>query len=311
MSIETSNSIDQSTQTTSNNWMVGVGLCMPVLHFIIQRRMKKKKTSKLRKKKSNLRILLIRHGQSTNNIHADEVWRGKYRKLPEERKSIIYINKRSSDPELSALEKNQSDALAKHLEKSIQAVEQRGAKIKMFSSAMLRSCMTIHPLSMALDNKEVIILDNIFEVGGIYDGIDPTAKGKTSTASELKARFPHYDVSNLKQNGMWYDGIKETTQDGIKRAARVAKWLRSADLQEEMGPNGLVVIVSHEYFLDYLHQELLQVMEGVNSEMRSKIFKSRNTGYSLYVVNDSKVQVLFLASAPHLGTFGKEQLIFS
>ena len=59
--------------------------------------------------------------------------------------------------------------------------------------------------------------------------------GQCLSARDITTQFPGYDVSALPVDGPWYTAGHEDNAAAGKRAERVAVWLRSVELQEQVG----------------------------------------------------------------------------
>ena len=211
-----------------------------------------------------MRLWLIRHGQSMNNIIQEKLnplfQRGE---ISAEQYNEIWLAERQDDPALSPKGIAEAAKLGAFLAEWIKG--QDGCRFKLYCSAMLRACQTIHPLSVAT-NSLVEIRPDIFETGGIYSsngGANPQrVPGKTSTAAQLKSQFPDYDISALPQNGPWYSSGWETREMAVARAARVADWLCSPTLHSSVGTD-VAAMVMHADFLNLLLQQLLHTTHDV------------------------------------------------
>jgi broad specificity phosphatase PhoE len=250
-----------------------------------------------------MKVMLVRHGQSTNNIIHERInpllQSGK---ITQSEHQDIWLRERTDDPPLS--------------EKGLQEAEQLGAyygamfrrdrvRSKLYCSAMHRACQTIRPLSRHLNDQQVVVRPDIFEAGGIYssDGGKPPSRvvGKTHTAAELKALFPPYDVSSIEVPSpastvaplMWYDAGFEDAVRADARAASVAAWLKSGQLRKEVGEGVQMVMVSHA---DFLNQMLRKLFETKNTN-----FAFANTSTAmLNIFPSGDVTVDWLVRVDHL-----------
>ena len=237
-----------------------------------------------------MKLLLVRHGQSTNNILQARldpmVARGEI--TPEER-DRLWMAQRVDDPPLTDTGCDEAQKLGEYY---AQWLQQRGLGAKLYASAMVRAAQTIEPLSKLLATP-VQFRPDTFEIGGIYSkGTDgERITGKTNTAAELQARFPKYDVRALPTEGMWYTQGFETRPQATVRAAKVAGWLQSAELHSEVGGD-VAVMVMHADFLNSLLQQLLGCSH-------SFYFMNTSTAY-LEIADDGHVTVYWMVRVDHL-----------
>ena len=128
---------------------------------------------------------------------------------------------------------------------------------------MRRACETALAISSAVPGCKVEVHPLLYEVGGIYRsspkpqlsrGISFSASaGCGMTRQDFASSFPMFDVSRLPQDGPWNeDKGYESTNESIQRAADIANWLHSKELHQEVGEDGMVVLVSHADFLALL-----------------------------------------------------------
>ena len=61
------------------------------------------------------------------------------------------------------------------------------------------------------------------------------------SAAEISEMFPGYDVSKLPPSGPWYVGQQQSMEESEQRAISVASWLKSEQLQSEVGEDALMV----------------------------------------------------------------------
>mmetsp|Transcript_35433 Transcript_35433/g.101856 ORF Transcript_35433/g.101856 Transcript_35433/m.101856 type:complete len:255 (+) Transcript_35433:47-811(+) len=207
---------------------------------------------------SKLRLMLVRHGQSMNNVVQERIGPMLQRgDITAEEFTRLWMSERVDDPDLSSKGKAEAEKLGQYYAAWLR---KEGVGAKLYASAMVRACQTIQPLSEALGIGAQVRPD-IFEVGGIYssDSEGRPAPGKTNTAAELQALFPTYDVqavAEVANGGMWYTQGHESRQEAIQRANTVSAWLKSPALAAEV--NGDVAfMVMHADFLNLLCKELL------------------------------------------------------
>jgi broad specificity phosphatase PhoE len=185
-----------------------------------------------------MRLYLIRHGQSTNNILTDQ-------------------SKRTYDPLLTDLGKIQADHLAEYIATTpdFPDVESGYGITHLYTSAMRRTLLTTQPLAQRLNITPQIWTD-IHEIGGLFlaypDGREETFGG--ITRSEIERDFPDYVIPDHITEDGWYDVERghEKPDEFLARAIRVAYALRQRTETRER-----IVLVSHAAFLDALVKALL------------------------------------------------------
>lgn len=199
-----------------------------------------------------MRVYLIRHGQSTNNILAD-------------------VRQRVYDPPLTDLGHQQAQQLANYLATTPEmpigmfAIEKDNADhfnfTHLYTSAMTRCLQTTRPIAKALNMKPEIWLD-IHEAGGIFlkdeDGIETGYPGITRT--QVTTDFPDYVIPELLTETGWWDTARgeEKSDDFMLRVVRVAQLIRQRASQTEKHGNDRIALVSHGLFLS----SLLKVLMG-------------------------------------------------
>ena len=159
---------------------------------------------------ARLRLGLVRHGESMNNVHEAQG---------------TYKTGRVADPELSPRGKRQAEVLGAFLgNKSkaeffgLQAIDE------IWVSPHKRTLDTAAPAAKALGLAPRVHTD-IFEAGGIYDANDAydafVAKGGM-TRAEMQAAHPTYVLPDAVDATGWYRGPgKESDDECRARAKRV------------------------------------------------------------------------------------------
>jgi len=105
------------------------------------------------------------------------------------------------------------------------------------------------------------------EVGGIYQvarsayqGGFQKVPGRAKSGMQIAQEYPGFDTSRLPQGTPWDDNVGfEETSVAVQRAARVASWLRMPELHDEIGDDGILILVSHADFLALLMANLCNV----------------------------------------------------
>ncbi|MFN7035780.1 MAG: histidine phosphatase family protein [Bellilinea sp.] len=229
-----------------------------------------------------MRILFIRHAQSTNNLLWDQTGSN---------------DGRSSDPNLSELGIKQSLALRDHFGRYLSmkaAVQFPDLKnIYLYSSLMWRSLQTAQPIADRY-NLPILGLRDLHEVGGVYLK-DPETElnvglpGKKP--SELKMAYPRLQfVEELDGQG-WYNASYELDEQAHQRAKRVVNWL----MEQHRNTDHVVVLISHGAFFNYFMNELL----GITPPYQGW-FVMNNTGVTQIEVEKEELYILFINRIDHL-----------
>mmetsp|Transcript_32022 Transcript_32022/g.75069 ORF Transcript_32022/g.75069 Transcript_32022/m.75069 type:complete len:329 (-) Transcript_32022:50-1036(-) len=235
-----------------------------------------------------MHLILIRHGQSANNI------------LEAEHGSGDDFNKRRShDPPLSALGRQQAELLGRRL--GAQLCGSRRS-IRLFCSSMTRALQTVEPLAKELGIQPIVHPD-VHEAKGFYDTTGKLVTGPSRSA--IRDRFPGFDVALLPEGGQGAETCKEALQRAQRMAALLRKWsLPSGDTcegdmkamcAEADGSQEIVIIVSHCDFMGLLTRALLmpsaddpkgELLKPVELFQESYLW-CNNTGVSHFVLGAS------------------------
>ncbi|EKX38803.1 hypothetical protein GUITHDRAFT_143989 [Guillardia theta CCMP2712] len=208
-----------------------------------------------------MKILLIRHAQSMNNIVQAQVHtKITSGKASEQQAQDEWLSMRQDDPELSPAGKEQLKRLMEHAKK---LPKKSGCKrFRVLTSPMRRACETAKVIVGALNLPTAEVRGDLCEVGGIY-----TAQRSPNGQSKSTVQQGHgkSNGSNDDQAAIWIRCVKlapsgpwdsgrgfEGTTEAIQRAERLSSWLKSAYLHNEMGQDGMLLLVSHADFLALL-----------------------------------------------------------
>ena len=262
-----------------------------------------------------LKLLVVRHGESTNNVIAGSIFAGLAAGTTTSAAAeAAWLKERVDDPPLTAKGEEEASRLAAWLGREQQRWG-NDVRLRLYSSPFLRTCQTIQPLS-ALGTesavrdaggnerdtaKTVTVRDDLYEVGGVYAAAVAVA-GSTSGAArtcgtglsvdELERRFPGYNTKHVAhKTGSWYQDDWETDRAGRARAKRVAAWLRSDALRAEVG-NDVMVLVAHGHFIGYLYTALLGIASddacdapGANRPAsQAVVIESDNTSIGMFSI---------------------------
>jgi len=182
-----------------------------------------------------MHLLLIRHGQSQNNILEAALGAGE-----------AFNGQRVVDPPLSELGEGQAELLGQRLAAQLR---RSGVRVRLLCSSMTRAMQTIAPLARAL-RLSPLVLPDLHEVKGFYDASGRKVHGPGRAA--LRERFPDFDVSLVPEEGQ----SGESGREALERVRRVVgvlrKWGSTEGTQEDV-----VIIVSHNDFIGLLGRRLL------------------------------------------------------
>jgi len=200
-----------------------------------------------------MKLFLIRHAQSLNNLLAEQI------KLED------YMDQRSPEPPLTEIGFHQAELVAAHLASdTYPEVEQEKVNFpargygftRLYCSPMLRTLQTTLPISRALGLTPQVWLD-LHEHGGIFHG-DPQ-KGPVGqhfglTRQEMLDLFPDYQLPAAISEKGWWPGGYEEMEGCYQRAQRVAEQLRS---WAPTLPDERIALVAHGTFIDALLKAIL------------------------------------------------------
>ncbi len=182
-----------------------------------------------------MKLYIIRHAQSYNNALTD--W-----------------TERVSDPPLTELGERQAARLAEYLASTPDAAEQPGPGAeyvnrtgfrftRLFTSAMRRSLQTAAPIGEAIGPQPEVWVD-IHEIGGVFLD-DHEGRGLPGLKrAELAAQFPMIRLSAEVTEEGWWNRQRETEEEWLERAARVAAELRN----QYAGTDERIGLVTHGGF---------------------------------------------------------------
>lgn len=182
-----------------------------------------------------VKLLLIRHGQSSNNVltAAGHPFAG-----------------RSADPELTEKGIVQTEELA------LAFREGRLPRLTaLVSSPMVRAVQTAAPLAEAFD-LPILVNTQAYEVGGVYTGIPQTpSASQGASASRLAALSPRVVLPpDVGEDGWYTKGARvEDQPDAQARGDRLYQELcaQHTDSDEVVG------LVCHEWIIQYLIRSAL------------------------------------------------------
>jgi broad specificity phosphatase PhoE len=199
----------------------------------------------------NLRIILIRHGESENNIH-------------HEISMEQYQQNRQADPDLTPVGYQQAQETAEYLRMGTNALLRNVHEI--YVSPVRRTLLTCRPIAHALQIKPQVWAD-LFEVGGVYtkdpksadvDGVIGTVGLGGLTRSQMSTEFPNYILDDRVSDKGWYTlSTKETKEQGRARIERVLQTLRNQ--VKTAAEDRTVLLVVHGDFIDFFVQAAFDI----------------------------------------------------
>lgn len=125
------------------------------------------------------------------------------------------------------------------------------------------------------------------------------------TAADIRDKFPGYETDLLPEAGPWYTDGFETDAMSSARAERVAAWLKSTELQDEIGDE-ILTLVMHGGFIDLLVKAIFGLTAesgaGEGASVTSNLgipFPNTATGH--FEIRKSRVTCHWLGRVDHLG----------
>ena len=204
-------------------------------------------------------LYLIRHGQSSNNLLAEQ-----FKDLAGPYPFETYMKQRVAEPPLTKLGEHQAERLGSYV---------KGMAIsRLYCSPMLRTMQTIRPLAESLGCDPAVWIE-LHEHGGVFHrpGADAQAVGHPGLSrSEMSEMFPNYRSDGIGENG-WWQGGEEDLASCHARAVRVAEELQRMASESEEDES--IAAVSHGTFMDSLLKALLGRLPG-----HGLYFNHHNTG---------------------------------
>ena len=241
-----------------------------------------------------LRIALVRHGESMNNVH-------------EAAGADVYKAHRVSDPALSPRGMEQAAALGALItDKTRSALLGIHPIHELRVSPHRRTLQTMRPTATGL-SMQPRVCTSLFEAGGIFES-DPTytsfvAKGGMPR-TEMHKEFPTYVLPEDVDESGWYKGAplgRETDDECRLRVATVASSLRAE--AKALTESRQVVLVAHYDFLCGLLDALLLPAgaQGHPASGRFLNWRHYNTGITVIDILPTGAAVPLMVNAvPHL-----------
>jgi len=230
-------------------------------------------------------IILIRHGESCNNIIYDEIRRAHGADVSADLLEAEEERMRTPDPGLSERGKAQSRRLGEFIRSKgglDKAIAQAVGTWQMYSSPMQRALMTAREMVRAMDQPEVIVRvhPELYESGGCYnrDGGIP-GLGK----NEIEATYPGFMCDSGMEDGWYYrKSSMETSKEFMERVDRLATWVTEQ--------NNTVLII-HGNLISGLINRLVLGSEGNSLGNMGGLYVHCNTGFSHVQIIPEKLKV--------------------
>jgi len=173
-------------------------------------------------------IILIRHGESANNVTYATVREMFGDSLSPERYEEELEKLHNPDCGLSPKGLQQTEKLREYISsggfrKAVSVPDEW----KIFSSPMQRCLLTSQEISTAFGNKSVTVVPFLYESDGCYKAYpDNTSIGLPGmTKAEVEERFPTFTCEPGMENGWYTLSHKETRKEFNDRAQEVSDWL--------------------------------------------------------------------------------------
>jgi len=228
-----------------------------------------------------MHLLLVRHGQSSNNMIEAAYGAG-----------AAFNAQRVVDPELSDMGQRQAELLGRCLGAQLGVIATKG-HVRLMCSSMTRAMQTIRPLARKLAMQPAVCPD-VFECKGFFCLTAGTVRGKGR--NDLQAEFAEFNVQLVPPEGE----AGENCSDSVARARKMAKKLR--DLAAADGASeDIVVLVSHNDFIGLLARELLVPSGAVfttDSNEPEQLFHE-----SYWPMNNTGISHFVLEVRPPLGAY--------
>lgn len=230
---------------------------------------------------TGLKVYLIRHAESNNNLASCSMDREAYEQV------------REHDPTLSEGGIEEARQLGQYMREHPDKFDNfvDNVFMEIHCSAMTRSLQTADIISKEIGLDPIVWVD-IHEVKGCRVK-DQAFPGKSR--NEILDKFPNFVLPpEVTDHGWFLQDRAETEEEAWDRAGRV--WERLTHLSELDEYQGkAILIITHGLFLDFLLGKLCnRSMKGVPR------FAFYNTGYSLIWMKKPRTVVHYLDRIEHL-----------
>jgi 2,3-bisphosphoglycerate-dependent phosphoglycerate mutase len=243
-----------------------------------------------------MQLVLVRHGQSANNLsYALEQARKRQREAEEPGAEIVeevlgWPN-RVPDPTLTDLGIRQAQALGA----ALSSERPPFVTTHLYASPTLRAVATVRPLAEAT-GLPVVLQPEGYEVGGIQDFDERTGVREARPGATLAKLQEHGGVLQAPpglfpaEGEPWDGGYEEGFEPAFPRARRVLSSLLMAHRLEDV-----VVLVSHQFFAQFV----IAAAFGWDS-LPGRGFRVDNTGHLSLRMVEGKTEAEWINRVDHL-----------
>ncbi|CAK9014613.1 unnamed protein product [Durusdinium trenchii] len=222
-----------------------------------------------------MHLLLVRHGQSENNLLEATHGAG-----------AAFYCKRSVDPPLSKLGRRQAWLLGKRFGAQLKGSKQR---VRLLCSSMARAMQTAQPLAQTL-GLSVLVHPDIHEVKGFFGNEQALGLGR----AQIQEQYPGFVANLVPEKGQG----SETCAEACIRANRVIQLLREWARGSE---EDVIVIVSHNDFLGLLGRLLLVPCGGAGDNVAMEAEQMFHDSY--WPMNNTGISHFILGVRPPAGAY--------
>ena len=254
---------------------------------------------------SRLRLALIRHGESMNNVHEATSWHD-------------YTTKRSPDPELSPRGLEQAKLLGAYLSDQTASSSLGIHPIsELWVSPHKRTLQTIAPTAAALQMRPKVHT-RCFEAGGIYTNNEAytefVAQGGM-TRKQMQEGFPTFELPESVTEDGWYvdEGGKGREGTALCRARAKGVAAELTALAASLSANKQLILVAHYDFICALLDALVLKAGAPSDDEDFDNWKHYNTGTTVLDIDarTGAVSVLMQNAIGHILMSGRHDLVTS
>lgn len=247
-------------------------------------------------------IILIRHGESANNVTYATVRNMFGDSLSPERYEEELEKLHNPDCGLSPKGMLQTEKLRDYIASGGFKAVAVPDEWKIFSSPMQRCLLTSQEISTAFGSKSVTVMPFLFESDGCYKAYpDGTSVGIPGmTKAEVEERFPTFACEHGMENGWYKLSHKETRKEFNTRAEEVSDWLWQLHDQSEVERGFKTGVVLS------IHGNLIQSIITNLVKSSNMMLTHDNTGFAhvqLWSSPDNKIRfpaILYTNRLDHL-----------
>lgn len=194
-----------------------------------------------------LNLVLVRHGESSNNTLYDQIREIHGNDCSPELMESEYNRLHLNDPVLSERGEKQAEKLGDYIGAGgWKSLVKNSDNWDIVSSPQLRALMTAKEVSRGFSNKNVTVLPFMHESDGCYESTDDgTTVGRSGlTAAEVESQFPDFKCAAGMEEGWYKRPHKETRSQYLTRVSSIIDWLwssvpeRSSDTEDK----GLIIV---------------------------------------------------------------------